>query len=123
MTTESFLHTEHDWHPRPTLSGDRYTSLETWRAEREKIWFDDWVCVGRSEEIGRDNGPRAMAETTVRVENQSWLDITVYVVDNGSRTRLGLVNATMSPSPRFFTSVPPVASITPRSSPKCVWRI
>ena len=51
MTTESFLHTEHDWHPRPTLSGDRYTSMETWRAEREKIWFDDWVCVGRSEEV------------------------------------------------------------------------
>jgi hypothetical protein len=45
---------------------------------------------------GRDNGPRATEETSVRVENQSWLDITVYVVDNGSRTRLGLVNGSNS---------------------------
>ena len=36
--------------------------------------------------------------------------------------RLKLVNATMSPSPRFFTSVPPAASIAPRNRPKCVWR-
>ncbi len=51
MTTDHFLHTEHDWHPRPTLSGDRYTSDATWQEEREKVWFGGWVCVGRSEEV------------------------------------------------------------------------
>jgi Rieske 2Fe-2S family protein len=51
MTTETYLHAEHDWHPRPTLSGERYTGQETWRAELEKIWWNDWVCIGRSEEV------------------------------------------------------------------------
>jgi Rieske 2Fe-2S family protein len=54
MTVESFLHTEHDWHPRPTLSGDRYTGLDTWETERQKIWWNDWVCVGRSEEVANN---------------------------------------------------------------------
>ena len=30
--------------------------------------------------------------TTIRVENNSFLDMTVYVIRNGQRTRLGLVN-------------------------------
>jgi Rieske 2Fe-2S family protein len=51
MTVEPYLHTERDWHPRPTLSGDRYTGRETWEAEREKIWWNDWICIGRSEEV------------------------------------------------------------------------
>jgi Rieske 2Fe-2S family protein len=40
-----------DWRPRPTLQGDDYTSLEVWDQERERIWWGDWVCVGRTEEV------------------------------------------------------------------------
>jgi glycine betaine catabolism A len=39
------------WTPRPTLSGSDYTSLEVYDEEREKIWWGDWVCVGRTEEV------------------------------------------------------------------------
>jgi Rieske 2Fe-2S family protein len=42
---------EADWEPRPTLSGTDYTSQEVWEEERERIWFGDWVCIGRSEEV------------------------------------------------------------------------
>jgi Rieske 2Fe-2S family protein len=40
-----------DWRPRPTLSGRDYTSPEVWEQEREAIWWGDWVCVGRTEEV------------------------------------------------------------------------
>ncbi|MEA2555510.1 MAG: glycine betaine catabolism [Actinomycetota bacterium] len=40
-----------EWVPRPTLSGDDYRSLETYNEELEKIWWGDWVVVGRAEEI------------------------------------------------------------------------
>jgi Rieske 2Fe-2S family protein len=39
------------WRPRPTLRGEDYTSEEVWEQERERIWFGDWVCIGRSEEV------------------------------------------------------------------------
>ena len=39
------------WTPRPTLTGSDYTSIEVWEEERERIWWGDWVCVGRTEEI------------------------------------------------------------------------
>ena len=40
-----------EWEPRPTLSSADYASLEVWEEEREKIWWGEWVCVGRSEEV------------------------------------------------------------------------
>jgi Rieske 2Fe-2S family protein len=40
-----------EWVPRPTLSGDDYRSLETYNEELEKVWWGDWVVVGRVEEI------------------------------------------------------------------------
>ena len=40
-----------NWVPRPTLSSADYASLEVWEAERERIWWGDWVCIGRSTEI------------------------------------------------------------------------
>jgi glycine betaine catabolism A len=40
-----------EWVPRATLGGDDYTSAETYDEERERIWWGDWVCVGRTEEI------------------------------------------------------------------------
>jgi Rieske 2Fe-2S family protein len=39
------------WKPRPTLSGSDYTSLDVYAEEQEKIWWGDWVCVGRTEEV------------------------------------------------------------------------
>ncbi len=42
---------ELEWAPRPTLGSDDYASPQVWQEEREKIWWGDWVCVGRTEEI------------------------------------------------------------------------
>ncbi|MGE5226465.1 MAG: aromatic ring-hydroxylating oxygenase subunit alpha [Planctomycetaceae bacterium] len=42
---------EQDWRPRPTLRGDDYTSPGVYDDERERIWWGDWVCVGRTEEL------------------------------------------------------------------------
>jgi Rieske 2Fe-2S family protein len=42
---------EHDWRPRPTLSGAEYTSDAVYDEERERIWWGDWVCIGREEEV------------------------------------------------------------------------
>lgn len=44
---------------------------------------------------GRAVRPSAGAATTVRVENQAWLDMNVYVLpESGQRLRLGQVSAT-----------------------------
>jgi glycine betaine catabolism A len=42
---------EQHWRARPTLSGDEYTGEAVWSEERERIWWGDWVCVGRTEEL------------------------------------------------------------------------
>jgi phenylpropionate dioxygenase-like ring-hydroxylating dioxygenase large terminal subunit len=39
------------WEPRPTLSSDDYASAEVWKDEQERIWWGDWVCAGRAEEV------------------------------------------------------------------------
>ena len=39
------------WRPRPTLAGADYSTEATYADERERIWFGDWVCIGRAEEI------------------------------------------------------------------------
>ncbi len=44
---------ERDWRPRSSLGGAEYTSFEVYDEEREKIWWGDWVCLGRSEEVSR----------------------------------------------------------------------
>jgi Rieske 2Fe-2S family protein len=44
-------HAEPDWRPRPTLRGTDYWTDGIYEAERERIWFGGWVCVGRSEEV------------------------------------------------------------------------
>jgi Rieske 2Fe-2S family protein len=33
---------------KPTLDANCYLSEEVWQAERERIWFDQWVVVGRT---------------------------------------------------------------------------
>ncbi len=40
-----------EWVPRATLGGEDYTSAEIYHEERERIWWGDWVCVGRTEEV------------------------------------------------------------------------
>ncbi len=42
---------EVDWEPRPTLGSADYASLEVWEQEKERIWWGDWICVGRTEEV------------------------------------------------------------------------
>ncbi len=39
------------WTPRPTLAGADYVSEAIYAEERERIWFERWVCIGRAEEI------------------------------------------------------------------------
>ncbi|MGP1674979.1 MAG: aromatic ring-hydroxylating oxygenase subunit alpha [Candidatus Limnocylindrales bacterium] len=39
------------WRPRPTLSGGDYSTEAVYAEERERIWFDGWICIGRAEEI------------------------------------------------------------------------
>ena len=39
------------WRPRPTLAGADYSTEATYVDERERIWFGDWVCIGRAEDI------------------------------------------------------------------------
>jgi Rieske 2Fe-2S family protein len=42
---------ELDWRPRPTLAGSDYSSAAVFADERERIFFADWLCIGRSEEV------------------------------------------------------------------------
>jgi glycine betaine catabolism A len=39
------------WEPRPTLGSADYAGQEVWEQERERIWWGDWVCVGRTEDV------------------------------------------------------------------------
>jgi hypothetical protein len=47
------------------------------------------VACGRAAKTGDDPAPRA--ETAVKVENQNYLDMNVFVVRGGQRVRLGTV--------------------------------
>ena len=51
LEQETIREREGRWKPRPTLSGSDYTSPDVWAEERERIWFGDWVCIGRAEEV------------------------------------------------------------------------
>ncbi|MBI3648259.1 MAG: aromatic ring-hydroxylating dioxygenase subunit alpha [Actinobacteria bacterium] len=44
-------HDDAEWTPRPTLSGSEYVAREVYQEECERIWWGDWVCVGRTEEV------------------------------------------------------------------------
>jgi hypothetical protein len=50
-------------------------------------------CTGR----GR-NAPQPREAATVRVENQSWLDMNIFAIAGGARTRLGTVTASTTRS-------------------------
>jgi phenylpropionate dioxygenase-like ring-hydroxylating dioxygenase large terminal subunit len=51
LEQETIREREGRWKPRPTLSGSDYTSPDVWAEERERIWFGDWVCIARAEEV------------------------------------------------------------------------
>ncbi|HLB39082.1 MAG TPA: SRPBCC family protein, partial [Actinomycetota bacterium] len=51
MQTQPIRYDETDWKPRPTLTGAEYTSAAIYDEEREKVWWGDWVCLGRTEEL------------------------------------------------------------------------
>ena len=51
LEQETIREREGRWRPRPTLSGSDYTDPAVWEEERERIWFGDWVCLGRAEEV------------------------------------------------------------------------
>ena len=48
-----------------------------------------------------ESSPVAAEPTTVRVENQAWLDVTVYAVYSSTRTRLGTVSASSTSTLRI----------------------
>jgi phenylpropionate dioxygenase-like ring-hydroxylating dioxygenase large terminal subunit len=49
--TKQIRYDERLWKPRPTLSGADYVSREVYEEERERIWWGDWICLGRTEEV------------------------------------------------------------------------
>jgi Rieske 2Fe-2S family protein len=51
MQTTHIRYDEAEWRPRPTLTGADYTSSAIYDEEREKVWWGDWVCLGRTEEL------------------------------------------------------------------------
>ncbi len=40
-----------EWEPRATLGSADYASSEVWEREKERIWWNDWICVGRTQEV------------------------------------------------------------------------
>ena len=51
------------------------------------------ALTGCSRKTGQRSAPRVIANTYVRVTNQSWLDMNVYVLQGSQRIRLGMVNS------------------------------
>ena len=39
------------WQPRPTLGSVDYAGWSVYREEQERIWWGDWICAGRAEEV------------------------------------------------------------------------
>ena len=46
---------------RPTLPAAAYLDAAVWAAERERIWFDQWVLVGRTDDVPR-RGDRLLVD-------------------------------------------------------------
>ena len=40
-----------EWRLRPTLTGTDYASSDVWEAERERLFFGGWFCIGRADEV------------------------------------------------------------------------
>lgn len=61
-------------------------------------WF--WLLLALAFLLGgcgrgqkEENRPLPLGPTSLRVENNNWLDVTIYVVHDGQRSRLGAATA------------------------------
>ena len=92
QATEHMRYDERDWRPRPTLSGRDYTSLEVYEEERERVWWGDWVCIGRDEEVP------ALGDYLVRdLAGES-----IFVVRNGDGQLRGFYNVCSHRGTKFL---------------------
>jgi hypothetical protein len=70
------------------------------------------ACSHRTQSASSEATPdQQNAKTTVRVENQNFADMDVYVLSSGSRVRLGMVS---SLSTQVFTIPPDIVRIAPQ---------
>ncbi len=83
---------ERAWRPRPTLAGHEYTSREVYDEERERIWWGDWVAIGRSEEVANpgDHVVRDLAGESV------------FLVRNADRELNGFYNVCSHRGTKFL---------------------
>src|SRR5436853_7371859 len=60
-------HTAQTWKPQKTLTSHDYASQEVWESEKEKVFFSEWIQVGREEEIPKtgDLMVRPVANETI----------------------------------------------------------
>jgi Rieske 2Fe-2S family protein len=92
---------ETEWEPRPTLSGADYTSNEVWEEERERIWFGDWVCIGRAEEVANpgDYLVRELAGESI------------FVTRNQEQELHGFYNVCLHRGTRFLDDEPAAGNV------------
>ena len=66
--------------PQPTLPGTDYTSPAVWRAEHERIFFENWFCVGRAEEVPNpgDYMVREVGEESVIITRNKQGDLRAF---------------------------------------------
>jgi Rieske 2Fe-2S family protein len=96
-----------DWRPRPTLSSEDYASHEVWDQERENIWWGDWICVGRTEEVANPG------DYVVRdIAGES-----VFIVRNGEGALHAFYNVCSHRGTKFLDDVEGTASV--RKAFKC----
>lgn len=62
--------------------------------------FATAACTGKG-----NDAPRPHQESSVNVDNQAWLDVNIYAVSGGQRTRLGTVTAHSSRTYRIPDSI------------------
>jgi Rieske 2Fe-2S family protein len=95
------------WRPRPTLGSQDYASQEVWNQEREKIWWGDWICVGRTEEVA------SPGDYVVRdIVGES-----VFIVRNGDGELRAFYNVCSHRGTKFLDDVEGTASV--RKAFKC----
>ena len=96
-----------DWRPRPTLGSEDYASAEVWNQEKEKIWWGDWICVGRTEEVANPG------DYVVRdIAGES-----IFIVRNGEGALRAFYNVCSHRGTKFLDDVEGTASV--RKAFKC----
>jgi glycine betaine catabolism A len=95
------------WRPRPTLGSEDYASADVWNQEKEKIWWGDWICVGRTEEVANPG------DYVVRdIAGES-----VFIVRNGEGELRSFYNVCSHRGTKFLDDVEGTASV--RKAFKC----